>query len=126
VVGSRLERPVAGVLVELLPPLEERLLHDVLELVVAERASELRVAPDVEAPHARHPAQELVDGNTHVNGAQDFTKPGVPWITSTDDLPVTIDIRDIQGELIQDATGVAPSVIFPDSAYQHLDHGLIT
>jgi uncharacterized protein (DUF1501 family) len=99
--------------------------HCVIVLVYTEFGRTLKENDGKGTDHGRGGVAMLV-GNTHVNGGQVYTKPGVPWITSTDDLPVHIDIRNLQGELIQDATGVPPSVVFPDTSYVHQDRGLVS
>lgn len=49
-----------------------------------------------------------------------------PWPTGfSDDLPVLIDIRDIQSEVAEKCMGADVSKVFPDANYTPKDHGLI-
>jgi len=96
-----------------------------LVLVYTEFGRTLRENDGKGTDHGRGGVSFLA-GNA-VNGGQVFTKPGVPWTNSVDDLPVQIDIRDIQAEVAVKCLGVLHAkTIFPDNGYAYHPYGLIT
>ena len=70
--------------------------------------------------HGRGGACMLVGDD--VNGGQVYTDP---WPGLADDLEVTVDIRDIQGEAISKCLGANVNDVFPADDYVYKNHGLI-
>lgn len=68
-----------------------------------------------------------------VQGGQVYTPtdpqlmlPVGPWPTGfSDDMPVLIDIRDVQSEVASKCMGANVAKVFPDTLYTPRDHGLI-
>ena len=96
----------------------------VIVLIMTEFGRTLHENDGKGTDHGRGGVSMLI-GN-HVNGGQVYTNPNDPWPTGfSDDLPVQLDIRDLQAEALSKCLGANIANVFPDTSYSYVDHGLI-